>query len=176
MITQKQKEWRLEHREHKKEYDKKYRLEHKDNIKAYQQTPEYKAYHKAYRQSPECKALDKDYCQTPGYRARNKARKQTPDYKKYRYSYAKNLRQIVLDHYGAFCHCPGCDVTEPKFLAIDHINNDGSKRRKEQGAGGSFYRWIIRNSFPANLQVLCHNCNCAKGFYGECPHHTLIKK
>ena len=30
--------------------------------------------------------------------------------------------------------------------------------------------WMIKNNFPKGFQVLCHNCNLAKGFYGKCPH------
>jgi hypothetical protein len=29
------------------------------------------------------------------------------------------------------------------------------------------------NEFPDGFQVLCHNCNLAKGYYGECPHNSL---
>ena len=32
------------------------------------------------------------------------------------------------------------------------------------------YWWLIENKFPAGIQILCHNCNLAKGFYGACPH------
>lgn len=35
-----------------------------------------------------------------------------------------------------------------------------------------FYRWIKKNGFPDSVQVLCWNCNCAKGIYGYCPHST----
>ena len=31
---------------------------------------------------------------------------------------------------------------------------------------------VIKNYYPKNLQILCHNCNMAKGFYGECPHYN----
>jgi len=32
------------------------------------------------------------------------------------------------------------------------------------------YVWLKRNYFPTGFQLLCHNCNLAKGFYGKCPH------
>jgi hypothetical protein len=80
-------------------------------------------------------------------------------------------RRLVLNHYGAFCHCPGCLITEEKFLSLDHIEGGGNKHRREVGGSGApMYRWIIKNNFPPIFQVLCHNCNCAKGFYGKCPH------
>ena len=34
------------------------------------------------------------------------------------------------------------------------------------------YRYLKIRGFPPGYQVLCHNCNQAKGFYGKCPHQT----
>ncbi len=83
-------------------------------------------------------------------------------------------RATVLQHYGGKCVC--CGETEPKFLSLDHIKNNGGKHRKAIHAGGSsFYHWVIKHDFPADLQLLCHNCNMAKGFYGQCPHQEASK-
>lgn len=64
------------------------------------------------------------------------------------------------------------------FLSIDHIDGGGTKHRKEigikNGKGGNMSFWIIKNKFPTGFQVLCHNCNMAKGFYGQCPHRNSI--
>lgn len=87
---------------------------------------------------------------------------------------AKNLklRLDVLSHYtigdSIKCNCCGIDTIE--FMAIDHINGGGHQHRKSLGVGGNFYSWLKRNNYPPGFQVLCHNCNLAKGFYGECPH------
>jgi hypothetical protein len=79
------------------------------------------------------------------------------------------MRLEVLQHYGGKCAC--CGETEVKFLGIDHINNDGAAHRKAIGGGGNTtYRWLIKHGYPPGFQVLCHNCNLAKGFYGVCPH------
>jgi hypothetical protein len=82
----------------------------------------------------------------------------------------EEIRNTVLEHYGSMCAC--CGETEPQFLNIDHINNDGAEHRRAIGnrVGSSFYRWIIKNNFPKDLQLLCCNCNMAKGLYGTCPH------
>jgi hypothetical protein len=78
----------------------------------------------------------------------------------------------IIKEYGGKCIC--CGENELEFLTIDHINNNGAEERKitKQGTGGKLYRWLIKNNFPKdNYQLLCYNCNCAKGFFGYCPHN-----
>ena len=83
----------------------------------------------------------------------------------------ETLRTEVLSEYGGRCIC--CGENEPKFLAIDHINGNGAEHRRQHGGGRRTYRWLRKNGFPKdNFQILCHNCNLAKGFYGTCPHRT----
>ena len=88
-------------------------------------------------------------------------------------------RMEVLMHYSnGEIRCACCGESELKFLAIDHVVKIGKKERVKQKSfsGSSMYYWLINNKFPVGYQVLCHNCNCAKGFYGECPHLSNIKK
>lgn len=87
-------------------------------------------------------------------------------------------RQKVIEHYGGACAC--CGEADAHFLSLDHINNDGAKHRKSLGnsagrgyQGTAFYHWVVKVGFPTDLQLLCHNCNCAKGFYGICPHDAM---
>src|ERR1035441_994679 len=88
----------------------------------------------------------------------------------------KVIRVRVLSHYSlGVPTCACCGETELDFLALDHIHRGGQKHRKEIAGGTSgvsFYRWVETHGFPDILQVLCHNCNCAKGFYGVCPHQV----
>jgi hypothetical protein len=86
------------------------------------------------------------------------------------------IKKEVMGKYGGFCQC--CGEKELKFLAIDHINNDGNKHRKLIGMSGgiAFYRWLKRNKYPPQFQVLCHNCNFAKGRWGRCPHQDILEK
>jgi len=83
----------------------------------------------------------------------------------------RELKQVVLDHYGQRCNCAcGCLVAKFEHLTIDHKNNDGAKQRKEKKhhCGRAEYARIIREGFPDDLQVLCWNCNCSKQYFGEC--------
>jgi len=84
--------------------------------------------------------------------------------------YNNNMKEIIYDHYGRKCKC--CGETEPLFLSMDHINNDGAKHRKEIGnTTTNLHRWLIKNDFPDNFQVLCMNCNTGKDRNkGVCPH------
>lgn len=88
------------------------------------------------------------------------------------------LREIVLKYYGKRCAC--CEESNEKFLTVDHIDGKGAEHRKsiakETGANKNgrnissirMYAWIIKNNFPALFQILCYNCNCARGFRGSC--------
>lgn len=70
------------------------------------------------------------------------------------------------------CACCGESITE--FLAIDHIEGGGNKERKRVGSGQPFFRWLEQNGYPLGYQVLCHNCNMARAFYGACPHTKQV--
>lgn len=70
------------------------------------------------------------------------------------------------------CNCCGEDQYE--FLCIDHIENNGAQHRRETKTS-TIYQWLITNNYPKGFQVLCHNCNMAKGFYKQCPHEQMKK-
>lgn len=82
-------------------------------------------------------------------------------------------RQQVLQHYGNKCAC--CGETEEHFLTIDHINNDGAKHKRalKRTDPATMRKWIIDNNYPDIFQILCYNCNCAKGKLGYCPHSKV---
>lgn len=89
-----------------------------------------------------------------------------------------NRKLEILKQYSAsdppVCACHGCGVSSIQFLTLDHTDGDGASHRKlTQSFGGSkFYQWVKDNDFPSGLQVLCMNCNMAKGNRKECPVHT----
>ena len=86
------------------------------------------------------------------------------------YEIRARYRKAVMDHYGRRCVC--CGETQEEFLTIDHVDNDGKEHRKVVD-GARLYRWLMKNDYPKNFQILCWNCNVAKGRYGVCPHERL---
>jgi hypothetical protein len=86
-------------------------------------------------------------------------------------------KDSVYTAYGNKCVC--CGETEPLFLTIDHVNNDGNIERK-LNSQGNLYSRIISAGFPDTFQILCWNCNTGKmRNNGVCPHQegsTVIPK
>lgn len=82
----------------------------------------------------------------------------------------RTLREDVIAGYGGKCVC--CGETTYEFLSIDHINGGGGKMRREglHPKAENFASWLIKNNFPKDFRLLCHNCNQAIGHYGICPH------
>jgi hypothetical protein len=71
------------------------------------------------------------------------------------------------------CQCPGCGQSLPAFLSIDHVHNDGYAEKHAGGARrGPGERLAAVRREPHRFQVLCFNCNSAKGFrgHGRCPY------
>lgn len=109
-------------------------------------------------------------------------RKRNPEKTKLQYERAKSgytarrkkYWDIVINHYGGKCNCPNCPETNPLFLTIDHINNDGNTHRKgdyKLRNTITFYKWIIDNNFPTDLRIACWNCNSGRHTNGGiCPH------
>lgn len=103
-----------------------------------------------------------------------KSRRQAlAEHARYQREFHTRLRLSCLVYYsGNPPKCACCGENEIKFLAIDHIEGGGTQHRKVMYVEkvGSIYRWLKNNKFPNGFQVLCHNCNSAKGYYGSCPH------
>lgn len=99
------------------------------------------------------------------YRAKNKAM-----LRQKKREYEKNLKLDGIRAYGGKCSC--CGESIPEFLTIDHINGRGDEKRRLTGTK----MWMKLKSlgWPTdNFALLCFNCNCAKGAYGQCPHKKL---
>ena len=84
------------------------------------------------------------------------------------------LKAAVLAHYGTVCTC--CGEANPKFLCVDHVNDNGAEHRREIGGGAeAICRWLIKNGFPRGFQILCYNCNAGRHYNGGiCPHQEVM--
>jgi len=83
----------------------------------------------------------------------------------------RELKKKVIQAYGGVCAC--CKVTEWEFLTVEHTRNDGAEHKRQLGFyGNEYYKWLERENYPKDLglEILCMNCNFAKGKYGYCPH------
>lgn len=122
-------------------------------------------YMRAYNQStPERRQKNIERC-----RKYQKAHRQEQRENERRYR--RKVRTEVLEKYGNCCTC--CGETTWEFLGIDHVLGGGNQHRHALfggRAGFAFYSWLRRQPRLPEFQILCHNCNLAKGFYGECPH------
>jgi len=117
-------------------------------------TPERRAWEKEHRE--EIREYQKQY------RANNK--KELQEKKQFR---LYKIRIEVLEHMGSKCKC--CGEANEKFLTIDHIN--GRDKDEPRITGKKLWRKVRTEGYPKNkYQLLCFNCNCAKGIYGICPH------
>lgn len=89
--------------------------------------------------------------------------------------YRKKVKKIVFDYYGNVCAC--CGETNPGFLTIDHVKNDGYKSRiggRKSAGSTRLYALIIKGGFTNDYQILCWNCNCGKAHNGgRCPHDMI---
>src|SRR3990167_7641673 len=87
-------------------------------------------------------------------------------------TYILKHKSLVFDYYGWFCKC--CGEKMPKFLTVDHVENDGYKDKNKSGkkiTGAPLYSRIVKEGFPERYQILCMNCNHGKRMNdGICPH------
>ena len=80
------------------------------------------------------------------------------------------LRHDAIMAYGGY-RCACCGEGEPMFLTLDHINNDGTRHRREIGTNQKILRSLQASGYPPGFQVLCSNCNHGRHRNGgTCPH------
>lgn len=89
-------------------------------------------------------------------------------------AYNQRIKDAAYSAYGGY-RCVCCGIIEPEFLSIDHINGDGRKHRDKNIVGTRLYQWLKKHKYPPGFQILCHNCNWAKGHSsdGLCPHQRM---
>jgi len=82
-------------------------------------------------------------------------------------------RREVLEYYsGGPPRCACCGEWREEFLCIDHVDGGGTQHRNKVS---NIYQWLRKKDYPEGFQVLCHNCNMARGLYGYCPHEKEKK-
>jgi hypothetical protein len=111
------------------------------------------------------------YC-TPCAREYNaeKIAREPDKYRRLKRESARRTRADVLAAYGGRCEC--CGETQSEFLSIDHIDGGGAEHRASIRRT-TMYAWLRQQGYPRdNFQLLCMNCNFAKGKYGNCPHEV----
>ncbi len=86
--------------------------------------------------------------------------------------YMNRVRLEGLAVYGGKCAC--CGEDEQMFLTIDHIEGRDERDYRSSGrklTGKRAWANLKSLGWPKDrIQLLCFNCNCAKGAYGICPH------
>lgn len=81
----------------------------------------------------------------------------------------QRIKVKAIEHYSqGTMACACCGEDELDFLCFDHVDNDGADHRRTNST--PIYLYLHSRGFPAGYQILCYNCNCAKGFFGICPH------
>ena len=160
-----------EYKVKKKEYYQK----NKERIKEYGNQPDVKSRYalrqKKYRARPEIKLKNKKYNET----------RNTPERRIEVKTIRDKLKIQILSEYSKrhsnsdipCCNCCG-ENSHTDFLNVDHIDGKKHLPQEEQKLGGNnLNRWLKRNNYPDGFQILCWNCNLAKGLFGVCPHKEV---
>jgi hypothetical protein len=134
---------------------------------------EAKARYRRYEETNNARRRDR-YLNDPHYKAQNRAAVRRYQEKnrvrlieKLR-EHHRSCRQIVIALYGGQCAC--CNEDHWQFLALDHVNGGGNRHRKTESVTSLYRRLAKIGVVDPAFQLLCHNCNLARGFYGVCPH------
>lgn len=127
----------------------------------------------------ECGTLDKNrgfglcgkcYRKTSNYLNSIKKYRSTTKWRLVKKEYDKRIRLEALTHYSKGTpKCACCGETHLEFLAFDHINGGGNAHIRSINRY-KLGQWLRKHNYPEGYQILCHNCNMAKGIYGKCPH------
>ena len=157
-----------QYRKRQNEYHAKDPEKYRKMSKAYREkNPEkVRAYVKKYQL--EKKEWLKERHKSKEYILTNKKRRETVKSKVFS-AYSKRISKSEIP----CCNCCGLN-DNLDFLAIDHIEGRKNLSEEEKNLKGQpLYGWLVKHHYPKGYQVLCHNCNFAKGIKknnNKCPH------
>jgi hypothetical protein len=83
---------------------------------------------------------------------------------------ARRSRPRLIAHYGGACAC--CGETAAAFLDVVDLRDSAPRDRERQLRLYAFLARPRPAGPPPGFQVLCANCNHARGRHGSCPHQT----
>jgi len=112
----------------------------------------------------------KHFCDKKCHNEWYRTNRQTPEeYKRKRELTNAKIVSEALEHYGNKCVC--CGENNKLFLVFDHVRGGGAKFRHKTGMTGRVRMsyWLKKNKWPSDIQILCSNCNAAKGDKQTCP-------
>lgn len=81
--------------------------------------------------------------------------------------YHEQYEKAMRTYGGKQCSCPGCDITHPEFLTIDHVHDPRGVRKGRTNR--RFFQWLEKNNYPKGFRVFCPNCLFGWRL-GRCPH------
>ena len=148
--------------------------ERKAKQREYKSRPEVKAKVKERNSRPETKARQKEWNNRPENRTKQKNKRDD-----YRLKVLQYYSKVLSNSDIPCCNC--CRESHIEFLSVDHIA--GKKQMDSEPElvklgyssklqGMSLIKFIIDTNFPKGFQILCTNCNVAKGMpknNNECP-------
>jgi len=76
----------------------------------------------------------------------------------YKDAYALRNKRIVIEKFGGCCF--ECQEDKIERLILQRKIGDESHRQLQSGS--NLYRWLIKNDYPIELQVICFNCHFSK--------------
>ena len=120
------------------------------------------------------KEYHREYARTHRKEFNEYGKKNYPKYKESKREYQRKLaaryKKEFLSMYGNVCSC--CGESEFEFLTIEHKEGQTKETRR---TGLVAYRDAVKEYRPDLFEILCWNCNCAKGKLGYCPHNPPEK-
>lgn len=145
---------------------------HKINMKKYMNSEKGKETRRKYeeRNKEKTKEYQRVYRENNRERVSGYGKKSYPKHKEGKREYQRRLtakyKTTFLEMYGNACSC--CGESMYDFLTIEHRQGQEKASRR---TGLVAYRDAVKEYRPDLYEVLCWNCNCAKGKLGYCPHH-----